>query len=199
MRQRRRRPAGEQCDDGNVADGDGCSATCQLQEICNDLFDNDGDSLIDCEDPDCPVCPQIVRDPASIQMRRGALLDFLHLNGGVVPMTPIDPANEVTGFLLDNAERVLFRQIIPPGGLVLKGSKFKFYDKAAKTAGGINRKLLFLKRGIWHVAYFIYSDFTPATVPTMATQVKIGDDVFMYKATWTQTKQGGWKLEFPHH
>jgi fibronectin-binding protein len=52
---------------------------------------------------------------------------------------------------------------------------------------------------IWHVAYLVYDDFTPATVPTMATQVMIGDDVFMYKATWTQTKQGGWKLEFPHH
>jgi len=23
--------AGEQCDDGNTADGDGCSATCQLE------------------------------------------------------------------------------------------------------------------------------------------------------------------------
>jgi cysteine-rich repeat protein len=29
-------PAGEQCDDGNVIDGDGCSSTCQLESVCGD-------------------------------------------------------------------------------------------------------------------------------------------------------------------
>jgi hypothetical protein len=30
----------------------------------------------------------------------------------------------------------------------------------------------------------------------MATQVLIGDQVFINKSTWTQTKHG-WKLDFP--
>ena len=49
--------SGEQCDDGNLIDGDGCSASCQNEgatpEICNDNIDNDGDNLVDCADPEC--------------------------------------------------------------------------------------------------------------------------------------------------
>jgi cysteine-rich repeat protein len=48
---------GEQCDDGNTVDGDGCTATCQFEllpeSVCNDLFDSDQDGLFDCQDPDC--------------------------------------------------------------------------------------------------------------------------------------------------
>ena len=52
----------EGCDDGNTESGDGCSATCknegpsecggQLYE-CGDTIDNDGDGLVDLEDPEC--------------------------------------------------------------------------------------------------------------------------------------------------
>jgi cysteine-rich repeat protein len=49
--------AGEECDDGNTVDGDGCDATCQIEflpeSICNDLIDDDQDGLFDCQDPDC--------------------------------------------------------------------------------------------------------------------------------------------------
>ncbi len=57
-----RRDADEECDDGNLLDGDGCSALCQIEspaEICNDNEDNDNNGLTDCEDPVCggaPVC-----------------------------------------------------------------------------------------------------------------------------------------------
>ena len=46
---------GEQCDDGNTVSGDGCSATCQTETVaqCSDNADNDGDTLIDDEDPGC--------------------------------------------------------------------------------------------------------------------------------------------------
>lgn len=44
---------GEECDDGNTEDGDGCSSTCRLQEICDDESDNDNDGFVDCDDPDC--------------------------------------------------------------------------------------------------------------------------------------------------
>ena len=39
--------AGESCDDGNLVDGDGCSATCRLE-------DSDGDGLLDPDD-NCPA------------------------------------------------------------------------------------------------------------------------------------------------
>jgi cysteine-rich repeat protein len=53
---------GEECDDGNDTDGDGCSSSCTIEPtetICDDRIDEDGDGLVDCADPDCendPFC-----------------------------------------------------------------------------------------------------------------------------------------------
>lgn len=47
---------GEDCDDGNDIDGDGCSAICQLEaqiRPCSDKLDNDGDGFFDSYDPGC--------------------------------------------------------------------------------------------------------------------------------------------------
>ena len=33
-------------------------ARTQTVEICNNGIDDDGDKLIDCQDPDCPECPR---------------------------------------------------------------------------------------------------------------------------------------------
>ena len=44
---------GETCDDGNTLSGDGCSAFCVQEEVCDDGADNDGDDNIDCLDRDC--------------------------------------------------------------------------------------------------------------------------------------------------
>ena len=44
-----------------VVDSKGCTATGSVKvwepEICNDGIDNDGDNLVDCQDPDCAVPP----------------------------------------------------------------------------------------------------------------------------------------------
>src|SRR5688572_1350308 len=48
--------AGEACEDGNVANNDGCSSACQVEpgaENCNNGVDDDGDALIDCADDGC--------------------------------------------------------------------------------------------------------------------------------------------------
>jgi cysteine-rich repeat protein len=42
----------EDCDDGNLAAGDGCSATCTM-ESCANLLDDDGDGAIDLADAGC--------------------------------------------------------------------------------------------------------------------------------------------------
>lgn len=58
---------GEQCDDGNTSNDDGCSSTCQLEpgwscdengdcervEICDNGIDDTGNGLVDCQDPTC--------------------------------------------------------------------------------------------------------------------------------------------------
>ena len=53
--------AGEECDDANLVNGDGCSANCTLEDNttpvietnCDDDIDNDNDGAIDCDDSDC--------------------------------------------------------------------------------------------------------------------------------------------------
>ncbi len=44
---------GEECDDGNNIDGDGCSASCLIEPQCSDGQDNDQDTFIDSADPGC--------------------------------------------------------------------------------------------------------------------------------------------------
>ncbi len=45
----------EECDDGNLVSGDGCSNQClnEYFEVCDNGRDDDSDGLIDCADPDC--------------------------------------------------------------------------------------------------------------------------------------------------
>jgi len=51
----------EICNDGIDNDGDGLvdidDPDCQSPEICDDLIDNDGDGFIDGADPDCQIAP----------------------------------------------------------------------------------------------------------------------------------------------
>jgi ELWxxDGT repeat protein/cysteine-rich repeat protein len=46
---------GEACDDGNLAAGDGCSDLCRAEAIerCDNCLDDDGNGLVDLEDPAC--------------------------------------------------------------------------------------------------------------------------------------------------
>ena len=62
---------GEQCDDGNVLDGDGCTASClitadhrclgepsvcnRVETVCNNSLDDDGDGKTDGSDSDCGI------------------------------------------------------------------------------------------------------------------------------------------------
>ncbi len=51
--------AGEQCDDANRSDGDGCSKFCLAEESCDNGLDDNDDGLVDCEDLNCdghPAC-----------------------------------------------------------------------------------------------------------------------------------------------
>ena len=48
----------EECDDGNTANGDGCSSTCSIETAatetnCADGADDDADGAVDCADSDC--------------------------------------------------------------------------------------------------------------------------------------------------
>ena len=94
---------------------------------------------------------------------------------------------------------MLFRQLLSPGKLRKIGrSKFVFIDKASSKNGGLRSFQLRCNNRTCNVTVQAYGDLSAATVPTMAAQVLIGDDIFINKASWTKTRQG-WKQLFPRH
>ena len=187
---------GEQCDDGNVADGDGCSATCRLQEICLDLVDNDGNGLIDCDDPACSCLP-IKKDPATIWFRSGKP-GVLSLHGRIMPLTPIDPVADGLGIIVTNTNGVVFRGRLLPGDLKRVRNRFTFGDRAAAAGngrrGGIQKIVLSKDRARYRLTLRAFGDLDAATVPVMTVQIVIGDDAFFSKGEWWRTKRG-WKFE----
>ncbi len=189
--------AGEQCDNGalNGTAGNACDVNCVLHEICNNLVDDDNDTFIDCDDPDCPECPPILKDPAVIKFRK--LIDYVKIQGGVVVPNgaSIAPGSDRFGFLFTNPNGVLFRQIISQG-LPAAGTGFRSVNKEARKTGGIYKASLKLKQGIWHVYVRGYGSLEEtATQPQMSAMVLIGDDIWASRAVWKKTNNG-WKFEF---
>jgi cysteine-rich repeat protein len=191
---------GEECDDGNQVDGDGCTTACRLEEICNDLIDNDGDGLIDCLDPDCPACPPIRRDPAIIRFRpQQPGHDLVTVHGRIDPTTPIDPAHEEVGVVITNDDGVVYRGLLEAGDLKATGMRaFHFLDRAAKN-GTSQRDGLYAVQIVRHASGYrmqiqASSDLGAATLPSMSTQFKVGDDMFLTTSNWKRTPIG-WRLD----
>ncbi len=188
----------EQCDDGNTVSGDGCSATCQHQEVCTDLADNDGDGLIDCDDPDCPECGQIFKDPATITFK-DSTPDVLKIHGGIEPLTAADPRTEGVGVLLTNANGIVFKAVLLPGDLEGNDRSLSFVDRGASKGRGIRGGIYKLKLRKRAARYDFnlqaYGDLSAATQPVMTAQLRIGDDMFAFKSEWRRLPKG-WKTDF---
>lgn len=69
---------GEECDDGNVQDGDGCSSTCLLEE--GPIQDRDGDGIPDAEDP----CPLTVGSEACDTGKTAGPTTIIATQGGIL-------------------------------------------------------------------------------------------------------------------
>jgi TQXA domain-containing protein len=189
--------SGEQCDDGNVADGDGCSAICRLEEICRDLIDNDGNGLIDCEDPAC-ACERIKKDPAAIVLNQGKP-DVFRLHGLLIPLTAMDPSADGLRIIVTNANGVVFNSGLQPGDLKRVRNRFAFTDRTATTAqgrySGIQKVRLTKQRGRYRLTLRAFGTLDSATLPVMTVQIVVGDDAFFNKGEWRRTRRG-WKLDF---
>ena len=63
----------EECDDDNVAPGDGCSPTCQIEDECQNGVDDDGDGLADFPgDPGCTSAADFLETEATLICDDGA-------------------------------------------------------------------------------------------------------------------------------
>jgi len=194
---------GEQCDHGalNGTPNDACTAQCKLHEICGNLVDDDGNGLIDCDDPVCP-CEPFERDPAQIRPRgpKAPTKYFFKAFGRIDPLTDIDPEHEGFGVVLTDSQGIVYTATLGPGLMQptkLGSRRWRFNDRNAKkgtsTHFGLSKVQIDPHYGGYKVEIDAYGDFSKAEAE-MTLQFVVGNDEFFNKATWTPTKNGGWKV-----
>jgi len=187
---------GEQCDDGNLIPGDGCEPDCRLREICTDLLENDGDGLIDCDDPDCN-CQVFARDPTTIAFRTRPSLDRLRGHGRMVLANPNAMFTSPVGFLVTNVNGEVYRVVVPGSALQpFTGKGAKLSNPAARTSGGLAKVRIMPRRGYYQVRFLAYGDLTRATLPLMTIQVSLAGENAFYRAEWRR-RPYGWQLQLP--
>jgi len=132
--------------------GGGCNhAPAHVAEVCGDCQDNDGDLLVDYEDPDC--CERT--DPFTlgrmvIRMRHQAGNDGLRLRSrpSAASTAGLDPVRDgVTLQLSDRDGRLYCHDIAlvtTKGGL--KRGVFRFRDKAGTLAAGLQQARLKIRK-----------------------------------------------------
>jgi hypothetical protein len=166
--------AGEECDPPNG-------------ETCNNLSDDDGDMLVDCEDPDCaPLsaetcgtdcllvepCQPIEKDPARIRLDDNGP-DSFWIHGRFALQSTMDPSAEGFGVSLSNANGVVYRAT----GLYSAGVRLRKF------------------RGVDYLVFRLraYADFSAATEARMTTGIVVGNDIGSLTADWVATRDG-WRL-----
>jgi hypothetical protein len=138
-------PRGDVCGDG-IVDAN-CGEQCDpgTSEICNNGIDDDGDTLIDCGDPNCaetqlpgcsaqclpiPPCTPILNDPAIIYMpeldvdadgasrsAESAPMGRFQFHGRIQPFTDVDPITDGFVLTLTNANGEIWRAEVLPGDI----------------------------------------------------------------------------------
>jgi hypothetical protein len=194
---------GEECDPPNG-------------EICNNLVDDDGDLLVDCDDPDCaPLseescgadcmlvepCQPIEKDPATIRFDEGGL-DSFWIHGRFALQSAMDPTVEGFGVSLSNSNGLIYRATIAPELLRRTNGRYIFRDAGARrgenvTANGVYTAGVRVRkfRGVDYLVFRLraYADFSAATQSRMATGIVVGNDIGSLTADWTATRDG-WRL-----
>lgn len=199
----------EECDDGNNLGGDGCTVDCRIGEICIDQIDNDGDNLVDCDDPDCgclqitPVCNHPCPGRITFRPKRPAH-DLFGFQASFVPTQALDPSMSTIGVTLTNANGIIWSATLLPGDLERRGDKYIFRDKTAKTGPGTRGGLFQLKLkekpdanpqpGLWRINIRGFADLAAATEAEMTVQIVVGNEAFQRTATW-QERKNGWRVK----
>jgi cysteine-rich repeat protein len=95
----------EECDDGNIDSGDGCSRICDIPgDDCQDGHDNDADGLVDLDDPGCASASAAIENPRCddwVDNDRDGRID----RGGFDDGFRVYPADPNCASFSDNRER----------------------------------------------------------------------------------------------
>lgn len=127
------------CDGGRCVDG-----VCDTApEICGNCLDDDGNGLIDAEDPACCGVPFTGTRQRGKLRPRGDGTTKLKLKPSLAASgLAVDPPSEEVSLVIRSAEEPeVFCATIPQGGFVRKGKKFRFRDKKGQVpeANGLTK------------------------------------------------------------
>jgi hypothetical protein len=190
-----------------------------VPEVCDNMIDDDCDTLIDCLDPDCFLidpCPPAKKDPTDIRFQTGmdrvrskAVLEELDSPG----LTAIDLCTVDVGILISNPTGKIYSVEIAGSSLTpscSSGKTFRYRNLAARTDpnGGLYELKIKKQRGDagYAVSTLSYADMSatdgPAGPPTnleqMRVQFYVGDRVFItLDGPWKRTPTG-WKAPKDH-
>lgn len=162
------------------------------EEDCENRIDDNGDGLVDCEDPlccsgECGKCDPILDDPATIKFRDGN--DSVKIHGKL-----LDHGNPIRDFAISFSSGglpVVFDALY----LKQRRGKHWFVNKAAKTERGIYKLRLRrqVRDGIAVVNWRLlaYGDLSSNNNGSITTQIYRTDDpVSILTAEWEATRSG---------
>jgi hypothetical protein len=148
------------CDDANTCTSDTCSGgvcqhaddpSCTPQEICGNCLDDDGDGLVDAEDPDCCAGP-VALDLRRLKLRpglskgRGNRLR-MRARASRFAVATFDPMSQDTSVQLSDANGQIFCQTVAaPHWKHPRRRLYRFRDKPGAFAGGLKRGNFKMKR-----------------------------------------------------
>ena len=82
-------------------------------------MDNDGDGLIDCDDPQCGCLNFHIfchhPCPSQITLRPGRENDILTIRTGLYPSQSFDPTTVPVSVMISNANGIIFAAVLPAG------------------------------------------------------------------------------------
>jgi len=208
---------GTTCGDGalDAACGEQCDPP--SSEVCGNLVDDDGDTLIDCLDDDCGAlagptcndqcmvvgaCKSLGRTRAKIRFKPG-IRDQLKLRSQTpVVAAAINPVTDGFRILLSNDDGPIYRGELFPGDIVLRRTdQYRYIDRGAKSGisqrDGLAQVKIAIKEIDGQDTYVFrvkaWSDLSAATLADMTLQVSAVDDTAVLTARWIQ-RVGGWQL-----
>jgi hypothetical protein len=138
-------------DGGNGNPGQGGGSAGAPKEICGDCIDNDGDGLVDYDDPDCCAAltqlqlKRLVLTPGA-KKPQGRRLVMKARRLGFAP-TDFQPMNGAT-LQISDSSGTFFCQKMPASGWKHKGRSrvFTFRDKKGTLAGGLRLSRFTMKK-----------------------------------------------------
>jgi hypothetical protein len=192
---------------GSPGTGDrpGGNPSAHVAEVCGDCQDNDGDGLVDYEDPDC--CQHI--DPLTLarlvmRKRPQAAGDSLRLRSRAVASsaTSLNPARDgVTLQLSDGGGQLYCHDIaIATTKVGLKHGVFRFRDKTGTLAAGLRQARFKIRKNgqIVFRAAGSKMQLRPATDPGLRVTLRVGDLCMQTTATLrSRSMKVGTRSVFP--